>query len=253
MEMRKNIDQIVAGSRSQYLTQVNGMPPVVLKHLLQSQREFVNGSRSTLIAKDTLMAPREEGGLGLLDIEARNDAILLVKAAALAETDPEKRAEWASLTIHRLSQNIRKAPVVKEEAKTHPLIQNYMLAKRDPPKLHKAMLKCMDKYGVIFETVSPTEDIQRALPLWHHPGEDPTKTQKNNGAKAHCLRTKHGVKTLGEGVDLAERLKKNAHKKTADCSCADCIEDRTERGCKNPHACATAAIDRMKQIRPKWE
>ncbi|KAJ6612025.1 hypothetical protein B0H10DRAFT_1655234, partial [Mycena sp. CBHHK59/15] len=164
----------------------------------------------------------------------------------------EKRAEWASLTIHRLSQNIRKAPVVKEEAKTHPLIQNYVLAKRDPPKLHKAMLKCMDKYGVIFETVSPTEDIQRALPLWHHPGEDPTKTQKNNGTKAHCLRTKHGVKTLGKGVDLAERLKKNAHEKTTDCSCGDCIEDRTERGCKNPHACATAAIDRMKQIRPKW-
>jgi hypothetical protein len=91
--MRKNIDQIVAGSRSQYLTQVNGMPPVVLKHILKSQREFVNGSRETMIAKNSLMALREQGGLGLLDIEARNDAILLVESAALVETDPDKRAE----------------------------------------------------------------------------------------------------------------------------------------------------------------
>ncbi|KAJ6536954.1 hypothetical protein B0H19DRAFT_962446, partial [Mycena capillaripes] len=110
----------------------------------------------------------------------------------------------------------------------------------------------MDKYGVNFETVSPTEDIRHALPMWHHPGEDPAKKQTNNGAKADCLRTKHGVKTIGEGVNLTGRLKDNAHEKTAVCCCGDCIDDRTERGCKDPHACAIAAIDRLKQIMPKW-
>jgi hypothetical protein len=78
------------------------------------------------------MAPPEQGGLGLLDIEARNDAILLVKSAALAETDTDKRAEWASLALHRLPRHIRKNPVVSEEAKTHPLIQNYALTKETP-------------------------------------------------------------------------------------------------------------------------
>ncbi len=68
------------------------MPPVVLKHILKSQREFVNGSRETMIAKNSLMALREQGGLGLLDIEARNDAILLVESAALFPVLPELHA-----------------------------------------------------------------------------------------------------------------------------------------------------------------
>ncbi|KAJ7610023.1 hypothetical protein DFH06DRAFT_1374874, partial [Mycena polygramma] len=95
--MKKNIDQIVAGSRSQYLAQVNGMPQVVEKHILHAQREFMNDSKSSMINRDTLMAPREQGGLGMFDLEARNQALLMLKAAPLAETDPSKRAHWASL------------------------------------------------------------------------------------------------------------------------------------------------------------
>jgi hypothetical protein len=57
LKMRKNIDQIVAGSRSQYLAQVNGMPTAVTKHILKSQKDFINDSKSSMIARDTLMAP----------------------------------------------------------------------------------------------------------------------------------------------------------------------------------------------------
>jgi hypothetical protein len=39
--MKNNIDQIVAGSRSQYLAQVNGMPAAVTKHILKAQKEFI--------------------------------------------------------------------------------------------------------------------------------------------------------------------------------------------------------------------
>ncbi|KAJ7703629.1 hypothetical protein B0H17DRAFT_892716, partial [Mycena rosella] len=76
--MRKNIDQIVAGSCSQYLAQVNGMPPMVTKHILKAQKEFINDSKSSMISKEMLMAPRNLGGVGMFDLEARNDTLLLL-------------------------------------------------------------------------------------------------------------------------------------------------------------------------------
>jgi hypothetical protein len=47
-------------------------------------------------------------------------------------------------------------------------------------------------------------------------------------------------------------VKNHIHERNAECCCSECIEDRLTRGCKNPHACAIAAVDRMRQIRPKW-
>ncbi|KAJ6523191.1 hypothetical protein B0H19DRAFT_925654, partial [Mycena capillaripes] len=110
----------------------------------------------------------------------------------------------------------------------------------------------MNKYSVNFEAVLPTEAIQREMPFWHHPGEDPDKKQINNGKRASCLRRNHNIKTLGDALDLTERLKDPAHEKSASCLCSECIDDRTTRSCKDPHMCVTAAADRMKHFLPKW-
>jgi hypothetical protein len=204
LTMKKNIDQIIAGSRSQYLAQVNVMPPAVTKHILKAQKDFVNDSKSSMIARDSLRAPRDQGGIGLFDLEARNEALLLLKAASLAESDVEKHSHWASLALHRLSKHIVKSPAVAEEARTNLMVQNIKVNQRDPPVIHKAMVKCLNKYGLSFETVHPSTELQRSMPLWHHPGEDPQKRQVNNGQKAKCLRGKHVALTIGAGVDLAQ-------------------------------------------------
>jgi hypothetical protein len=184
--MRKNIDQIVAGSRSQYLAQVNGMPAVVTKHILKAQKEFINDSKSSMISRDTLLAPWELG-IGMLDLEGRNEALLMLKTAALTEDNPQKRAHWASLALHSLSKRTVKSTSVAEEAKTNLMVQNIKVNQRDPLALHKTLVKCVNKYGVNFVTVHPSEEVQREMPLWHHPGEDPLKQQDNNGKKAKCL------------------------------------------------------------------
>ncbi|KAJ7754194.1 hypothetical protein DFH07DRAFT_743998 [Mycena maculata] len=124
-----------------------------------------------MIARDTLMMPREKGGIGLLDLEARNEALLIIKAAVLAETDPEKRSNWASLVLHSLSKHVVKPKSVAVESRTHLMIQNIKVNQRDPPALHKEMVRCLKKYGISFETVKPSEDVRRALPIWHHPGK----------------------------------------------------------------------------------
>jgi hypothetical protein len=188
MSMRKNVDQIVAGSRTQYLTQVNGMPPAVLKHVLKSQKEFMNNGKSSMISREQLMAPKEMGGLGMLDLEARNEAIQLVKAGSLAETDPQKRAFWASLARHHLGKRVVKQPVVADDAKTEILVQKYKVSRRAYPNQHKDMLKCLENRGLTFKANLPSEELQRKMPLWHHPEEGEVRLQGNNGPKAKCLR-----------------------------------------------------------------
>jgi hypothetical protein len=140
---------------------------------------------------------------------------------------------------------------VAEEAKTNLMVQNLKVNQRDPPKLHKPMVKCLNKYGISFKTVHPSKAILRELPLWHHPGEDSQKRQENNGKKAKCLRKKHAILNIGDGLDLAQRLEDPLHYKRASCMCNDCDDDRTIRGCENPHACAAAAASRLGQILPK--
>jgi hypothetical protein len=173
LTMKKNIDQIIAGSRSQYLAQVNKMPSAVTKHILKAQKDFINDSKSSMIARDSLRAPCERGGIGLFDLEARNEALLLIKAASLAETDPEKCPHWASLAMHRLSKHLVKSPQVAEEARTNLMVQNVKVNQLEPAALRKAMVKCLNKYGLSFETFQPSTVLQREMPLWHHPGGNP--------------------------------------------------------------------------------
>ncbi|KAJ7226573.1 hypothetical protein C8J57DRAFT_1252508 [Mycena rebaudengoi] len=151
----KNIDQIVAGFRSQYLAQVNGMPSMVTKHILQAQKEFINDSKLSMISRETLMAPGELGGIGMLDLEARNKALLLLKAAALTETDLQKRSHWASLVLHGLSQHTVKMTEGTESAKTNLMIQNLKVNQHDPPNLHKPLVRCINKYGMEFVNGEP--------------------------------------------------------------------------------------------------
>ena len=133
-ELRVKLDRIISGSLTQYLTQVNGMPKHVLKHLLRSQRDFVTaGAKTSPISRAMLMAPKSVGGKGMLDLEARNEAIMLVKAAPLAEMDPEKRAPWAALAIHRLGKHIVKSMNVEPNSIVNFLGQSWHVSRKEWP------------------------------------------------------------------------------------------------------------------------
>ncbi|KAJ7233781.1 hypothetical protein C8J57DRAFT_995332, partial [Mycena rebaudengoi] len=114
------------------------------------------------------------------------------------------------------------------------------------------LVKCINKYGMEFVTINPTESIQREMPLWYHPRERPDKRQENNGRRAGCLQDNHGIFEVGAGLDLAQRLEDPLHGPRVTCECDGCDKDHTTRGCDNPHACATAAASHLYQILPKW-
>jgi len=72
---RKLLVQAIFGGHIQF-TQAQGMPKKIEQTLTKMIRDFMwEESSSPRIALSALQRPREEGGLNLLDIEARNEAI----------------------------------------------------------------------------------------------------------------------------------------------------------------------------------
>lgn len=65
------------GGRTQYLTKVQGMPKDIEKQLQKIIRKFMWDDSQSMVNEDTLYLDISLGGKKLLDIEARNEAILL--------------------------------------------------------------------------------------------------------------------------------------------------------------------------------
>ncbi|KAF9494933.1 hypothetical protein BDN71DRAFT_1342013, partial [Pleurotus eryngii] len=74
-EGRKLIIQMVIGGRTQYLARVQGMPKRVEDGLRKRIRTFFWGDKRSPIKEAMIYMPIEYGGQGVLDIQARNEAI----------------------------------------------------------------------------------------------------------------------------------------------------------------------------------
>ncbi|KAJ7269103.1 hypothetical protein C8J57DRAFT_952995, partial [Mycena rebaudengoi] len=114
------------------------------------------------------------------------------------------------------------------------------------------MVKCLNKYGVSFETTHPSTEIKKKMPLWYHPRKNRHKRQVNNSQEANCLRQNHAVFTVGDGLEMIRRRDDPLHYDRASCECDACDDDKEIRGCENPHACIAAAASRLGQILPGW-
>jgi len=95
---RKVITQIVVGGYTQFLTQAQGMPPHIEKAITKIIRDFIwEESMNPRIVLRYLHQPIEEGGLNLLDINTRNEAIEIIWLKAYLNMSPT-RPKWAKIT-----------------------------------------------------------------------------------------------------------------------------------------------------------
>lgn len=82
----------------QFLTKAQGMPTNIEETLTKMARDFIwEGSTKRKIALENLQRPIEEGGLNLLDIQARNDAIEITWLKTYLDFSPT-RPTWAKIT-----------------------------------------------------------------------------------------------------------------------------------------------------------
>ncbi|PBK66452.1 hypothetical protein ARMSODRAFT_916747, partial [Armillaria solidipes] len=116
------------------------------------------------------------------------------------------------------------------------------------------MLRVAKSLNVRLDMQTPSRDVRRQIPLWHHVGFKKTTIQKRYGSRAvKCLMEKHEVETAGEAADVTLRLGSATHKGRRNCACDPCRQDRLQRDCENPHECALTADKWLNQLEEKWD
>ncbi|KAI9061456.1 hypothetical protein FKP32DRAFT_1544737, partial [Trametes sanguinea] len=91
VEGKTLVTQMIVGGMTQFLTGVQRMPQAVAKEVSVMIRNYIwEDNGHVPIAMERLYEAKENGGLGLLDIEARNEAVDIVWLRDYLTTGPKR-------------------------------------------------------------------------------------------------------------------------------------------------------------------
>lgn len=254
---RKLAVGIEVGGRTQFRATVQAMPASVEQRITSTMMKFMWGAAGRpRIAREQLYLPIAKGGLKLLDIGTRNEAIHLMWLKTYL-TIGLKRPPWTKLADALLANAVAaESRSTEREARLNTFLQTWRVstrAKAGLPTCLKEMIKAARKYGVRCVTANPTKNLREQLPVWSHVGRLPGCALENTPS-CKCLRRNHQVRTVGQCLAMARRLRDDGsgHAARPSCECADCVSDRDVAGCDNPHRCATAAERVLAKLGEKW-
>ena len=250
---RKLIVQMVFGGYTQFLTKAQGMPQKIEETLTKMVRDFMwEESTNPKIALETLHRPPEVGGLNLLDIKARNDAIEITWLKTYLDLSL-RRPAWAKLA------DILIDAVAPPHTNPRARINTFLQSWNPPIRGARAtqlkgnitrMLNVARKYGLTFTAIRLAPHLKLQLPAWYHTHAD---HRPASGRTASCLIKTHHAKTVADLLNISNRIRNEAHPyphiPSAWCLCRECVRDCVNQ-CKDPHACAKEALERIQTIYP---
>ena len=252
---RKTIIQMIVGGYTQFLAMAQGMPKHVETALIKIIRNFMwNDSTNPKIALNTLYRPVEEGGLNLLDLSARNEAIEMMWLKTYLNP-VTIRPTWTKIIDVIIDAAAPKN--TNPRARTNTFMQTWKPRTRgNQTIIHNEdilrMLKTAKKYNLTFASIRLSPRLKENLPAWYHPGTEPHHT---NARTTKCLIENHEALAIVDLIKISSRLRNppqlRPHAPSAWCICPDCIHDRIKR-CKDPHKCATEAQNKINALFPKY-
>jgi ribonuclease HI/exonuclease III len=200
---RRHVIQMVIGGYTQYLTQVHGMPNETKKRLKKKIKEYMWGGKFSRVNIETAMAPTSMGGLKVLDLDARNDAIDIMWIKRYLDLS-EKRPLWA-----HFSDGLIAAATPKTERKIEPdckinlFLQSWKTLQgkdnRVCPEI-KRMLKTAKKYKIKIINRQAPALMADKMPIWLHKMANKNARRLIHGKASDCLRSTHKVRTVGDIV-----------------------------------------------------
>jgi hypothetical protein len=229
MPGRKLIVQAVIGGHTQFLMKAQGMPDNIEAALTKIIWNFMWEKDSfPRIALDLLQCPIDHGGLDLLDLRARNEAIEITWLKSYLNFSPS-RPPWAAVTDLIIAATARPGTVAR--ARKNLFLQTWEATLKGPrSKLLNndiiRMLKTGKKYNTNLAAIRLSVELRSQLPAWYHLGSN-NRPITNSASK--CLLTKHGNSTIADMLRSSARLRNgnaNApHSPLHNCPCTDCETD----------------------------
>ncbi|TFY61694.1 hypothetical protein EVJ58_g4350 [Rhodofomes roseus] len=258
MKGKRNIIQMGPGGITQYLSEVQGMPKEIEDTLTKMIRHFIwDSDRPPPVNMETLCRPIEEGGLGILDIKARNEAIDLMWLKRYLTLTPD-RPRWAFLVDTILAIRVTKeAGQIKRNAQINTFLQDWHPATHSRSQLPvylKRLLTTAKKHNACFAAVKLGPSVKLQLPAWYHISADKHLRRLNNTRLSNCLRDNHNVRVVADLLKASQHppfIQSGQPGKDYDCTCEACNNTRNG-GCKHPMKCQEAAARITNSLSAKW-
>ena len=245
---------MVVGGLTQFLSRVQGMTSEIETLISRKITKFLWDDASPRVSAQMMSGPIEAGGKKILDIQARNEAIELMKLKSYLKFGAE-RPRWAKVADSLINQNIPSTQKINDdESKCNAFLQTWTVmigAKSKLPQSLRKMLKTAKRYGVGIDPPLPSLPLRNQMPIWFHKGQDAEKYPQNNGKWAKCQRNRHKIKTVGEIKTYVTEIQGHRHFLRKNCACRPCRTAR-EKGCKNPAKCRQSAQALLETLHPKW-
>ncbi len=229
------------------------MPKHIEKALTKITRDFIWEENETpRIVLNYLHYQPEEGGLGLLDLEARNEAIEIIWLKSYLNLTTA-RPKWAVISDIIIDTTAPQGP--NAQARINTFLQTWDAPTRGPHVLKlndglKRMLNTVRTYNANLTVIKLSPELKQSLPAWFQTGAE---HQPINNQNAKCLLHKHKTRTIADLLITSARIKEapgNQHRPTNFCNCTACREDNT-KGCMHPHNCTEEALTRINITIPK--
>ena len=253
LEGKRHIVQMIAGGKTQFLTQAQGMPDKIRDEIQKLINEFVWEKTVSSMKIEDLSLEFGGGGRKVMDIKTRNEAIDLMWIKDYLRMGKD-RPKWAFLAdeIFRVERPKRAKETFEEIAKWNPFTQNWhpkTNAKSIPVRVQKAM-KLAEKHGVRLEASRPDQETRGELPIWLHwkTSSEAARLYKKDEAK--CLKVKHKTHYVRQMLDLITGVPEN-HRRTNFCACEMCGR-MSGLGCTHPHSCLEMARKLVDAITLTW-
>ena len=255
LDGKRLIVQAIVRGQTQFLTKVQGMPDDIQKALEKEMKNFIweEASHALRLSMDHLERDKCEGGIKLLNLKDRNEAIELIWLKGYLNLSPS-RATWAYVTDILINET---TPInLDEDTRINAFLQKWNVPTRGKrvAKLGEDMLRMIKaaiKYKAAFAPINLSQDLQERLPAWQHLG---VEKQPPQNPRSRCLAKTHKSKRVKDLIKVSERLRGEyrggLHFPVSSCHCNDCEIDR-ENGCENPQRCAIEAQKRLERITPK--
>ncbi|KAF5339714.1 hypothetical protein D9757_015332 [Collybiopsis confluens] len=251
MEGRRLIISMIIGGMTQYLAKVQGMPKETEGKLEKRIKRFLwDEKQHTRINYQTIQAPIDTGGKQLLDIVARNEAIMVTWLQSYLDQS-ESRATWAYVADALLAHHVpQKFANTEERLRINMFLQSWKTKKDALPEDLKKMISVAEKFGTRVEGLAFSREIMWQMPIWYHSEAKQTLGIKNK--ECNCLRKNHHVQTVGDTETVAKKSNSPRHTRRRNCRCAACSQAREHNGCLTPYRCFAKARDLLHTLPQKW-
>ncbi|OJT03797.1 Transposon TX1 uncharacterized 149 kDa protein, partial [Trametes pubescens] len=253
---KKQVVQMVVASMSQFMANVQRMPEHVTKRLTKLIRNYIWDDKHIVpVSMDRLCMPYEAGGLNLLDLEARNEAIDVMWLRAYLNMGA-KRQLWALVADDLFATAVPKNVFPRErELRENVFTQSWEPKLSELPQELRALVKVAKKYGLQQEGLAFSKQILRQMPIWAHRQID-KKALRRLALKSSvttCLKYKHKLRTVGECEGLASALTDPTHRRANRCTCTNCEAVIVKARCAHPDRCFERARKLMDLLPSKWD